>query len=124
MLILANTFIRVKMSIQPDIENILIQLDYGVNEAYENQLKEIVNNTNGFFDFAKHIFTLNDELKRLNAIVAMSNSNSYLKIKSNSTDPLKIEEFNEVVKKWASKYKLELKKVENKNTYYILGKKS
>jgi len=112
------------MSIQPNIENILIQLDYGVNEAYEKQLREIANNTNGFFDFAKHLFSLHDELKRLNAIVAMSNSNSYLKIKSNSTDPLEIEEFTELVDKWANKYKLELKKVENKNTYYILGKKA
>jgi len=112
------------MSIKPDIENILIQLDYPVNDATTKQLEAIVNNTNNFYDFAKHIFSLQDELKKVDGIVAMSNSKDYLKIKSNAKDKNEIQEFKEIINKWADKYKVKLEKVENKNTYYIIGKKS
>ncbi len=110
------------MSIQPDIENLLIQLDYPVTEATKKQLENIINNTPNFWDFAKHIFALQDELKKLDATVAMSNSKDYLKIKSDSKDERKIQEFEEIIKHWADKYKVQLEKVEGKNTYYILGK--
>ena len=110
------------MSIKADIENILIQLNYPVNDATKKQLEAIADNTNGFFEFAKHIFALNDELKPLDAIVAMSNSKEFIKLKSNSTNPADIEKFEEIIKSWASKYKVNLTKVENKNTYYITGK--
>jgi len=110
------------MSIKPDIENILIQLNYPVNEATTKQLENIANNTEGFFEFAKHIFSLNDELKKVDATVAMSNSKDYLKLKSNSKDENEIKEFEDIINKWSQKYKVDLKKVENKNTYYILGK--
>ena len=112
------------MSIKADVENLLIQLNYPVNEATEKQLNEIIENTPGFFEFAKHIFSLNDELKKINATVAMSNSKPFLKLKSDSKDAAEIAEFEEIIKSWAAKYKVELQKVENKNTYYILGKKS
>jgi len=112
------------MSIKANVENLLVQLDYPLNDATKKQLEEISNNTNDFFSFAQHIFNLKDELNKIDATVAMSNSNPYLKIKSNSKDPLEIEKFNEIVNAWATKYKVELQKVENKNTYYILGKHS
>jgi hypothetical protein len=112
------------MSIKADVENILIQLGYPVNEATTAQLEAIIANTPGFYEFAKHIFSLQDELKRFNATVAMSNSHSYLKLKSDSKDPVEVEDFESIIKAWAEKYKVELQKVENKNTYYVIGKKS
>lgn len=110
------------MSIKANVENILVQLNLPVNESTKKQMEAIANNTKDFFDFAKHIFVLNDELKRLNATVAMSNTHSYLKLKSNSKIKSEIEDFEKIIKAWAKKYKVKLEKVENKNTYYILGK--
>ncbi len=52
----------------------------------------------------------------------MSNSENYLKIKcdeDSSADNLSA--FTALVKHWADKYRLELKQVANKNTYYIIG---
>ncbi len=112
------------MSIKADIENILIQLNYPVNEATIKQLETIVENTPNFYDFAKHIFSLNDELQKITATVAMSNSKPYLKLKSDSKEAHEIEEFTSIINAWANKYKVELQKVEGKNTYYILGKNS
>jgi len=112
------------MSIKADVENLLIQLNYPVNEATTKQLEAISQNTPGFFDFAKHIFSLNDELKKLDAVVAMSNSHNYLKLKCDSKNEEEIKEFTDLIMHWADKYKLTLKQVENKNTYYILGKNS
>jgi len=109
------------MSIKADVENILIQLNYPVNDATKAQLERIIQNTPGFEKFAKHIFSLNDELKKIDATVAMSNSKDYLKIKSNSKDENEIQKFEELKDNWANKYKIKLQKVENKNTYYILG---
>ena len=110
------------MSIKPDIENILIQLGYPVTEATTKQLEAIINNTPGFMEFAKHIFSLQDELKRFSATVAMSNSKDYLKLKSDSKDEDEIKAFEDTIKAWSEKYKVKLEKVEGKNTYYILGK--
>ncbi len=112
------------MSIKANVENILIQLNYPVNDATTKQLENIAKNTNGFFDFAKHLFSLNDDLKAVNAVVAMSNSKDYLKLKSNSKLDSEIEKFEETINSWAHKYKAKLQKVENKNTYYIIGKNS
>ena len=52
----------------------------------------------------------------------MSNSEDHLKIKCEE-DPSadNLSAFNTLVKHWADKYKLEIQKVDNKNTYYILG---
>jgi hypothetical protein len=112
------------MSIKADVENLIIQLDYPLNDSTKKQLEDIANNTNEFFSFAGHIFSLKDDLKRIDGTVAMSNSNNYLKIKSNSKIDLELAEFNEIANAWAQKYKVELKKVDNKNTYYIIGKNS
>ncbi len=112
------------MSISVDIENLLIQLGYSVNDATKKQLSSIIKNTSGFEEFSKHIFSLQDELKKFNSTVAMSNSHDYLKLKCDSKDEEEIKAFENIIKDWASKYKVELQKVEGKNTYYILGKKS
>jgi hypothetical protein len=112
------------MSIKADIENILIQLNYPQNESTTKQLEDIISNTPNFFDFAKHLFSLNDDLKKYDAVVAMSNTNNYLKLKCNSKLEDEINEFKNKIDNWADKYKVTLKQVENKNTYYILGKNS
>ena len=112
------------MSLKVNTENLLIQLDYPLNEATKKQLIKITDNTKEFFSFAQHIFSLKDKLKLVDGTVTMSNSNPYLKIKSNSKIESEIEEFNKIVNSWASKYKVELQKVEGKNTYYIVGKNS
>jgi hypothetical protein len=111
------------MNIELTPENLLIQLGYPVKEATLAQMKRIIDNTPGFDKFAKHILTLNDEVKRFAGVVAMSNSKDYLKVKTDSTIPEEIEAFNEYVQQWAEKYKVALQKVEGKNTYYILGHK-
>ena len=109
------------MNIDITPENLLIQLGYPVNDATLAQMNRIIENTKGFDHFAKHILTLNDEVKKFAGIVAMSNSKDYLKIKTDSKEPEEIEAFTDIVKKWSEKYKVALEKVEGKNTYYILG---
>jgi len=110
------------MSIKANVENILVQLNYPINEATHKQLENIANNTDSFFDYANHLFSLNDELKTVNAFVALSNTKDYIKLKSNSINQSEIEKFTEIVNAWAKKYKVKLQKVNNKNTYYIIGK--
>ena len=111
------------MNIELTPNTLLIQLGYPVKDATMAQIERIINNTPGFDKFAKHILTLNDEVKRFAGIVAMSNSKDYLKVKTDSTTPEEIEAFNDYLKQWAQKYKVALEKVEGKNTYYILGHK-
>ncbi|WP_457606734.1 hypothetical protein [Nitratifractor sp.] len=109
------------MNIDLTPENLLIQLGYPANEATLAQLKRIIDNTPGFEKFAKHLISLNDELKRFNGVVALSNSKDYLKIKCDSDQPEEIAAFEDLVKHWSEKYKVTVEKVEGKNTYYILG---
>jgi hypothetical protein len=109
------------MNIEMTPENLLIQLGYPVKEATLAQMERIIANTPGFEKFAKHILTLNDEVKRLGGVVALSNSKDYLKVKSDATTPEEIAAFEEYVKQWAEKYKVALEKVDGKETYYILG---
>jgi len=111
------------MSIEITPETLLIQLEYPVKDATLAQLDRIIKNTPGFDKFAKHLISLNDEVKKFAGIVALSNSKDYLKVKSDSDKPEEIEAFNDIVKHWSQKYKVEVQKVENKNTYYILGYK-
>ena len=112
------------MSIKANVENILVQLNYPVNEATHKQLENIAKNTDSFFDYADHFFSLNDDLKTVNAFVALSNTKDYIKFKSNSNIDSEIEKFTEIVNSWATKYKVKLQKVDNKNTYYVIGKNS
>ena len=109
------------MNIEITAENLLNQLGYSVNEASLKQINKIIESTKGFDKFAKHILSLNDHLKHLNGYVTLSNSVDKLKIKTETTNEAFIEEFNEIVQKWAQKYNVRVEKLENKNVYYIYG---
>ncbi len=103
------------------IDAMLTQLGYTINESVKKQMENIINNTKNFMDIQKHIIQLNDALKPFQAYIAMSNSNNYLKIKNES--PIEsLKKVDEMIQEWAKKYKINLQKVENKETYYILGK--
>ncbi len=103
-------------------EALLAQLGYTQTEQTLKQMKEIIANTRNFEKFSQHIPSFNDALAVEKGYIAMSNSENYLKIKCNedlSADNLSA--FTALVEHWAKKYKLELKQVANKNTYYIVG---
>ncbi|HFU76098.1 MAG TPA: hypothetical protein ENK66_07625 [Arcobacter sp.] len=100
---------------------ILTQLGYVPNDALRKQLKEIKANTAGYEKIEKHIMDLNDHLKVNNGYVALSNSKNYFKIKIESPTPELAEEAHEKVKHFSEKYKIEVEKLPNKETYYIIG---
>ncbi len=99
----------------------LTQLGYAPNEALLTQLEKIEENTNGYEKIKKHIMDLHDHLKVDNSFVAMSNTNNYFKIKIESPSPEVAKEAHEKVKRFSDKYKVKVNKLENKETYYILG---
>jgi len=99
----------------------LTQLGYAPNEALLNQLEKIENNTHGYEKIRKHIMDLHDHLKVDNSFVAMSNTNNYFKIKVESPSPEVAKEAHEKIKHFSDKFKVALNKLENKDTYYILG---
>jgi hypothetical protein len=103
------------------VDAMLTQLGYSINESVKAQMKNIIENTGNFMHIQKHIIQLNDTLKPFQAYVAMSNSNNYLKIKNESSGST-LQEVDEMIKEWAKKYKINLQKVKDKETYYILGK--
>lgn len=110
------------MHLEISAEMILSQLEYTVNDSSLKQVKNAMENTKGFDKFAKHLISLNDNLKHMNAYVAMSNNTKYFKIKSeNTTNKVLLEEFHESVKKWSNKYHVSLETIPNKEVYYILG---
>ena len=104
-----------------DAEAILTQLGYVPNDALKIQLKNIQENTPGYDKIEKHILDLNEHLKVNNAYVALSNSTNHLKIKVDSPTPELAEEAHDKIKHFSEKYKVDIKKLENKETYYILG---
>ena len=103
-------------------EALLAQLGYTKSEQTLKQMSDIIVNTEGFEKFSQHIPSFNDALAVEKGFIAMSNSVNHLKIKCDediSADNLSA--FTDLVKRWADKYKLDLKQVDNKNTYYIIG---
>jgi hypothetical protein len=103
-------------------EALLTQLGYTKNEQTLNQINNIITNTKGFEKFSQHIPSFNDALAVEKGFIAMSNSEDHLKIKcEEDTGADNLSAFTTLVKHWAEKYKLELKQVANKNTYYIIG---
>ena len=99
----------------------LTQLGYSPNEALVKQLEKIEDNTVGYEKIQKHIMDLHDHLKVDNAYVALSNTEDYFKIKVESTSPEIAEEAHDKIKHFSDKFKVTLKKLENKETYYLVG---
>jgi len=108
------------MNLEITPEVIASQLEIGKTEASLKQIIENIGNTKNFDSFSKHIISLNDKLKRMNAYVGLSNKESYFKIKCDETGIEK--DFLEEVKHWSDKYHVELRQLDNKNIFYILGK--
>ena len=110
------------MHLEVSPEVLISQLGYSKSDSSLKQAKEVMSQTKDFNKFSKHIISLNDNLKKMNAYVALSNSKKYLKIKCDENDAAEIlEEFHETVNNWANKYNVNLKKLDNKEVYYILG---
>lgn len=112
------------MNLEITPEVLIAQLDLGHGEATLKQTQIAIQNTKNFDKFAKHLISLNDKLKHMNGFIALSNSENYFKIKCDSEVDSNeiIEEFINEVHHFAEKYQVELKKVENKDVYYILGR--
>ena len=110
------------MQINLTPEALLSQLGYSKTEQSIEQIKKTIQNTEGFENFSKHILALHDQLAPIKGFIAMSNSQNVFKIKCSEdvSDEIK-EEFTNLVNHWAVKYKVELQKVANKPTYYIIG---
>lgn len=102
-------------------EAVLVQLGYVPNEALLKQLEKIEENTQGYEKIQKHIMDLHDHLRVDDAYVAMSNSNDCFKIKIDTPSPEMAQEAHEKVKHFSEKYKVKVEKLNNKNTYYIVG---
>jgi len=109
------------MHIEITPENLLVQLGYHTTEVMMDQMNTIFKNTNNFNNFSKHLLSLNDEIEHLGGFVAMSNSFGHLKIKTENTKEDNLIAFREAISKWSDKYKVDLKKVDGKDTYYIIG---
>ncbi|MBS9782677.1 MAG: hypothetical protein KGV43_02610 [Arcobacter sp.] len=110
------------MQLEVSAEVILSQLGYSKSEASLKQADKVISSTKNFHKFSKHIFSLNDNLKKMNAYIGLSNKTDYLKIKCDENDAQEIlNEFHQEVEHWAEKYNVELKKAEDKAIYYILG---
>ncbi|MCK9161751.1 MAG: hypothetical protein GX118_08690 [Arcobacter butzleri] len=110
------------MNIEITPEVLATQLGYSVSDATINQAKAIIENTKGFDKFSKHVLTLIDSLAHINAYVAMSNSNNYLKVKIQPNDSMEImDKFKEILEHFSNKYNIVLQKVDNKDVYYIIG---
>lgn len=110
------------MQLDVSAEVILSQLGYSKSDSSLKQAEKMISVTNNFEKFSKHIFSLNDHLKKMNAYVGLSNKTDYLKIKCDENDALEIlEEFHNEVLHWADKYNVKLERLDNKPIYYILG---
>ncbi|MCP4971048.1 MAG: hypothetical protein GY932_10680 [Arcobacter sp.] len=109
-----------QLNISPEV--LLSQLGYAKSESSLKNAQKVIEETKDFDKFSKHIISLNDHLKKMNAYVGISNSTQYLKIKCDENDADEIiNEFHEEVSHWANKYNVNLEKINQKPVYYILG---
>ena len=104
-----------------DNDAILKQLGYVPNPALLEQLETIKSNTHAFDKISKHMLDLHDNLKVNNSLIAMSNSENYFKIKIGSLSDECKKEAYEKIDHFADKFKVDVKKVEGKDTFYIVG---
>ncbi|MDT8338824.1 MAG: hypothetical protein RQ763_06470 [Sulfurimonas sp.] len=102
-------------------EAMLTQLGYVPNNALVQQLQRIEENTTGYEKIQKHIMDLHDHLKVDGSYIAMSNSNDFFKIKVEAPSAEIAQEAHEKIQHFSEKYKVVINKLDNKNTYYILG---
>ncbi len=102
-------------------EGLLNQFGYNVTPNSLEQIRRIIENTKGFEHVQKHLVILNDKLQNKLGFVGLSGSKDYFKIKNTSPD----EEIRKIVEKtileWSKKYKIDVQKVPNKETYYVIG---
>lgn len=109
------------LDITPEV--LVAQLDLGHGKNTLNQTKIAMDNTKEFEKFSKHIISLNDKLKHMNAYIGLSNTHDYFKIKCDDRDSKQIiKEFEEEIIHWSNKYDVELRKVDDKDVYYIIGR--
>ena len=111
------------MQIEITPESLLKQLKLSVSDHSLALMGTIIKSTKGSQQFFKHLFSLNDALAHVNAFIAPSNSVDLLKIKyhGDHNDEAYRSKFHDAVIHWGQKYKVELEKVEGKETYYIKG---
>ncbi len=100
---------------------VLTKLGYTPNDTLRSQLEKIREHTPGYDKIIKHVLDLHDALQVDKSYVAMSNSTNFLKIKIEALSEEMQKEAQEKVKRFEEKYKVNLKKVEGKETYYIMG---
>jgi hypothetical protein len=109
------------LDITPEV--IITQLGIGKTDAIMDQVKNAIKNTKDFDKFSKHIISLNDKLKHMNAYVSLSNTKPYFKIKCDNIESQEIKkEFLDEITHWSDKYNVLLEKVQNKDVYYIIGR--
>ena len=110
------------MHLDVTAEMLLSDLEYSKTDTTITQMEGIINNTKGFDKFAKHIISLNNNLKHMKAYIGMSNTKDYLKIKCDGNDAPEIKkEFHDAVRHWSDKYNVEIERLPKQETYYILG---
>lgn len=106
---------------QLERDAMLKQLGYVPNDALLTQLQRIEENTSGYDKIQKHIMDLHDHLKVDGSFVALSNTEDYFKVKVESASAELAQEAHEKIKHFSDKFKVKMNKLENKETYYILG---
>ncbi len=103
-----------------DKKAFITQLGYDTNEHIIQQMNSILNKNGNITKLFNHLITLHDKLKHINGFVAMSNSEDVLKIKCENNSPQLIKEFHEIVEKFRRIYKINTKKLDNKEVSYIV----
>jgi len=102
---------------------ILKQLDYTVTDSALAQVEKVKSNTHGFDYVEKHLIMLHDQLKSHLSYIALSSTKDYFKIKNEAKGEEMIKEVNEMIARWSEKFKIDIEKVDGRDTYYILGYK-
>ena len=104
-----------------EISLILNKLGYSANDALTEQVKRILSNCDLNDTELSHLLDLHEKIFKFNGFVAISNSEDVFKIKCEGR-PSDIRNFNEIVTNWADKFKLKIRKIDGKETYYLLGR--
>ena len=106
------------------VEALITLLGHSTNKGTKDKVEKVVANTKGFEQIKKHIVHLNDALKAHKSYITLSNTYDYFKIKTKASSPEIVKNTHHIIHQWAQKYKIEIKKVLNKDTYYIIGQQA